>query len=50
MRLPPLPVMQQPEQEIGQLAAKYLLQRMNGSDEPPRITRLTCKMVPENTL
>ena len=34
MMRPPLPVMQQPEQEIGQLAAKYLLQRMNGSESP----------------
>ena len=43
---PPLPIMQQPEQQIGQLAAQYLLQRMEGCAEPPRITRLDCKMVP----
>lgn len=50
MMRPPLPVMQQPEQQIGRLAAEYLLQRMEGSAEPPRVTRLRCKMVPENTL
>lgn len=46
MMQPPLPVMQQPEQEIGRLAAEYLLQRMAGCTEPPRVTRLHCKMVP----
>lgn len=46
MMRPPLPVMQQPEQQIGQLAAEYLLQRMEGCDESPRVTRLHCKMVP----
>lgn len=46
MMRPPLPVMQQPEQEIGKLAAGYLLQRMNGAQDAPRITRLPCKMVP----
>lgn len=46
MMRPPLPVMQQPEQEIGRLAAEYLLQRMDGCTAPPRVTRLSCKMVP----
>lgn len=46
MMRPPLPVMQQPEEEIGKLAAQYLLQRMDGLDERPRITRLNCRMVP----
>lgn len=47
MMHPPLPVMQQPEQEIGKLAAEYLLSRMGGNSEPPRTTRLQCKMVPD---
>ena len=46
MMHPPLPVMQQPEQQIGQLTADYLIQRINGYNGPPRITRLSCKMVP----
>ena len=46
MMRPPLPVMQQPEQELGRLAAEYLLQRMDGSAEPARVTRLNCQMVP----
>lgn len=46
MMRPPLPAMQQPEQQIGRLAAEYLLQRMEGCTEPPRVTRLHCKMVP----
>ena len=41
-----LPVMQQPEQELGRLAAEYLLQRMDGSAEPARVTRLNCQMLP----
>ena len=48
MMHPPLPVMQQPEEKIGQLAAEYLLQRIEGFQEAPRIVRLQCKMVPEN--
>lgn len=45
MMKPPLPVVQQPEREIGQTAAKYLLERMNGSVVPPRTQRLKCKIV-----
>lgn len=47
MMHPPLPVMQQPEQQIGQMTASYLLQRLEGFSGPPRITRLKCKMVPD---
>ena len=42
---PPLPVIQQPEQRIGQLAAAYLLQRMDGVQSPIRATRLRCDIV-----
>ena len=42
---PPLPVIQQPEQRIGQTAAAYLLQRMEGSQVPPRTVRLKCDIV-----
>lgn len=45
MMNPPLPVVQQPEQLIGQTAAKYLLERMGGSTEPPRVTRLESRIV-----
>lgn len=46
MMRPPLPVMQQPEQQIGQTTADYLLQRLSGYAGPSRVTRLACKMVP----
>ena len=45
MMTPPLPVVQQPEQEIGQTAAKYLMERLNGYDGPPRQSRLKSKLV-----
>lgn len=38
--VPPVPVIQQPETEIGRLSAQYLLERMEGYDGPPRISRL----------
>ena len=47
MMNPPLPVIHQPEQEIGQTAAAYLLERLGGYGGPPRITRLKCSLVPE---
>ncbi len=43
---PPIPAVQQPEQEIGQIAANYLIQRLEGYSGPPRITRLKCKITP----
>lgn len=45
MMNPPLPVVQQPEQLIGQTAANYLLQRMDGYSGASRITRLPCSIV-----
>ena len=47
MMRPPLPVVHQPEQEIGQTAAQYLLERLEGYAGPSRITRLKCKLSPE---
>ena len=44
---PPLPVVHQPEQEIGQLAARYLIERLSGFDGQPRITRLACSIAPK---
>lgn len=45
MLKPPIPVVQQPEQEIGQTAATYLIERMQGCTEEPRVTRLGCSIV-----
>ena len=45
MMKPPLPVICQPEQEIGQTAAGYLLERMEGYTGPTRITRLGCNLI-----
>ena len=47
MMKPPLPVVHQPEQEIGQTAAGYLIERLNGFDGPPRTTRLRCSLSPD---
>lgn len=47
MMKPPLPVVYQPEQEIGQTAAAYLIDRLNGFDGAPRTTRLKCRLIPE---
>lgn len=43
---PPLPVMQQQEQLIGQMTAEYILQRLSGYSGPSRVTRLPCMMTP----
>ncbi len=45
MMKPPLPVVYQPEQEIGQTAASYLIQRLSGYEGPPRVTRLDCRLI-----
>ncbi len=42
MMRPPLPVVEQPEQEIGRLAATYLIDRFSGYTGEARITRLPC--------
>ena len=41
----PIPVVQQPEQAIGQFAARYLLERIEGFNGAPRTQRLKCKIV-----
>jgi DNA-binding LacI/PurR family transcriptional regulator len=50
MMKPPIPVVHQPEQEIGQLAAKYLIERLSGFDGPSRVTRLKCSIAPKETV
>ena len=47
MMNPPMPVVHQPEAEIGQKAAGYLIERLSGFDGQPRTTRLTCTLVPD---
>jgi LacI family transcriptional regulator len=42
---PPLPVVRQPEQLIGQTAAEYLIQRLQGYTGPARVTRLKSELV-----
>ncbi len=43
MMRPPLPVVHQPEHRIGQTAAQYVLERLEGYAGPPRVTRLKCR-------
>lgn len=45
MMTPPLPVVQQNEQELGRLSGTYLIERMQGSLTPPRLTRLPSRLV-----
>ena len=45
MMKPPLPVIWQPEEQIGKTAAQYMLERMGGYQGEPRMTRLKCKLV-----
>lgn len=45
MMKPPLPVISQPESQIGQTAAHYLIQRLEGYNGPVRQTRLPCSYV-----
>ena len=47
MMRPPLPVIHQPEQQIGQTAAQYLLERLGGYCGESRVTRLRCRLSPE---
>lgn len=47
MMQPPLPVVHQPEAEIGKTAAQYLIDRLGGYTGEPRVTRLNCTVVPE---
>lgn len=45
MLKPPLPVVYQPEQEMGKTAAQYIIERIEGSVEEPRLTRLKCQHI-----
>ncbi len=45
MMTPPLPVIRQPEQLIGQTAAAYLLERIEGYTGESRTTRIKCELV-----
>ena len=45
MMTPSLPVVMQPEDEIGTLAGQYLLERLSGFAGPPRCTRLANKII-----
>ena len=44
MMRPPLPVVHQPENEIGRIAAEYMIQRLEGYTGEPRVTKLQCKL------
>jgi LacI family transcriptional regulator len=44
--VPPVPVIAQPEKEIGRLSAQYLLERMEGYAGAPRVSRLRA-IIPE---
>ena len=48
MMQPPLPVVHQPEAQIGQTAAQYLIDRLGGYTGEPRLTRLSCSVLPED--
>lgn len=45
MMNPPLPVVCQPEESIGQTAANYLIERVGGYTGDARVTRLKCRIV-----
>ncbi|MBQ8748764.1 MAG: LacI family DNA-binding transcriptional regulator [Oscillospiraceae bacterium] len=47
MMTPPLSVVHQPDQLIGQTAAKFLLDRLDGYNGDARIARLKCRITPE---
>jgi len=44
MLRPPVPVVCQPEQELGQLAGRYLIERLEGYKGESRVTRLACRL------
>lgn len=46
MMHPPLPVVQQPDQQIGITAARLLLDRLDGYNGAARTTRLKCSITP----
>lgn len=45
MMNPPLPVVMQPEEEIGRTAAQYLIDRLSGYTGQSRHTRLRCRIL-----
>lgn len=45
MMKPPLPVVCQPEQQMGKTAAQYMIERIEGFQGEPRLTRLQCKLI-----
>ena len=45
MMNPPLPVVRQPEEEIGRIAAQYMIDRLGGFTGESRHTRLKCKVL-----
>lgn len=45
MMKPPLPVVHQPENEIGVTAANFLVERLSGFSGEPRIAQLPCRLV-----
>lgn len=42
---PPVPVVQQPDAELGRIAATYIVERLNGCKLPPRNTCLDCTLI-----
>lgn len=44
MMHPPLPVVHQPEEDIGRVAAEFLLQRLRGYEGEARVVRLKCSI------
>ena len=50
MMNPPVPVVRQPEAEIGQRAAGYLIERLAGYEGEARTTRLACTLVPDQSV
>lgn len=45
MMKPPLPVICQPEEDIGRIAARYMIERMEGYTGEARLTRLKCQLI-----